>query len=327
MNVVYILLLTSIITGLNFGLSSSSATMSPAPQNQIWSSGSSMLTPRHEISATVLDGKIYVVGGQTEEDLTSIVEVYDPAIDRWSTLSPVPIAIDHSGLAGYDGKLYLVGGFIRDEEDRRRATDLLFIYDVAADKWEEGKPMPTARAGLTADFINGTLYAVGGSAEDNKDPTDSNEAYDTATETWTEKAPMPTKRHHVTSAVVDGKLYVIGGRETRVPSSLDSNEVYDPQNDAWLIVESMPTKRSSIAAVSLNNQIYVFGGEKEDGSFNKNEKFDPKTNTWLEETPMPTPRLGLGAAIYGNKAYVIGGKLSQPNESVTGVNEIFNPSK
>ena len=36
-----------------------------------------------------------------------------------------------------------------------------FIYDLATNKWQEGKPMPTARDALTAEFINGTLYAIG----------------------------------------------------------------------------------------------------------------------------------------------------------------------
>ena len=60
--------------------------------------------------------------------------------------------------------------------------------------------MPNARGALTANFINGVLYAVGGVDELGKSNT--NMAYNPTTNTWTERAPMPTAREHLASAVV-----------------------------------------------------------------------------------------------------------------------------
>ena len=103
--------------------------------------------------------------------------------------------------------------------------------------------MPTARAALTANFIDGLLYAVGGT---DSDPLKVNQAYDPRTDTWTEKAPMPTAREHLTSAVVEGKLYVIGGRTTGKSSNLDANEAYDPRADTWAQKAPMPSKRGGL---------------------------------------------------------------------------------
>jgi N-acetylneuraminic acid mutarotase len=125
----------------------------------------------------------------------------------------------------YENKLYLVGGFIK----HRIAIPQLFIYDMLTNKWTEGEPMPTPRAGLTSEFVNGILYAIGGSSGDNTGPLNTNEAYDPKTNKWSQKAPMPTARHHITSAIVEGKLYVLGGRVTDVPSNLNENEMYDPK--------------------------------------------------------------------------------------------------
>ena len=72
-------------------------------------------------------------------------------------------------------------------------------------------PMPAARTALTANFIDGKLYAVGG-VDDVHNVVNTNLVYDPENDSWTEKASMPTARHHLTSSVVDGKLYVIGGR-------------------------------------------------------------------------------------------------------------------
>ena len=94
---------------------------------------------------------------------------------------------------------------------------------------------------LTAEIINGTLYAIGG-LNSSQIPVNTNEAYDLESNSWTTKAPMPTARHHLSSAVVDGRLFALGGRilGNGVPSEdLDearsnfaNNEVYDPQTDS-----------------------------------------------------------------------------------------------
>src|SRR5215211_2695664 len=306
---------------LSFGTS----TIKSSTGKHDWTLGSPMPTPRTEIAAALLDGKIYIVGGKTKTELTDVVEAYDPSSDTWNTnISPLPFPMDHVGLDTYNGKLYLVGGFIEpDEGPHRRAINSLFIYDPLKNEWEEGEPMPTARAGLTAKFIDGILYAIGGSTGDNEGQVGLNEAYNPKTNSWTEKTPMPTARHHITSQLVNGKLYVIGGRETDVLSSIDTNEMYDPKQDKWVRLEPMPTKRSSISSGYLDGGIYVFGGEKEEGSFDTNERYDLKTNKWTEDIPMPTPRLGLESVEYGGKIYIIGGKESQSRSSATDVNEIF----
>lgn len=85
--------------------------------------------------------------------------------------------------------------------------------------------MPSARGALNANFINETLYAVGGSFDK---PLSTNEAYDPSANAWTHKAPMPTARHHAASSVIDGKLYIIGGRVSGSLDNIDVNEMYDP---------------------------------------------------------------------------------------------------
>jgi hypothetical protein len=113
-----------------------------------------------EVSATVLNGKIYVSGGQAKNgDLLDTLYVYDPKSAKWDLETSLPVALDHSALASYDNKLYLAGGFL----EHRITTPQLFIYEPETKLWQEGEPMPTARAGLTSQFVDGILYAIGGS--------------------------------------------------------------------------------------------------------------------------------------------------------------------
>jgi N-acetylneuraminic acid mutarotase len=183
--------------------------------------------------------------------------------------------------------------------------------------------MPTARGALTAVFIDGILYAIGGEGENGI--MDTNEAYNSKARTWISKSPMPTARHHVASAVVDGNVYVIGGRiEGSLPiTNVNVNEMYDPKIDKWMTLDPMPSERSGISAASINNTIYVFGGEDITKTYNKNEKYNVKDNKWQSKEPLPTARHGLSASSVNDKIYVIGGG-PEPGLSVTNVNEIFN---
>jgi hypothetical protein len=73
----------------------------------------------------------------------------------------------------------------------REPSDRLFIFDPKTNDWHEGNRMPQPRAALTADFINGLLYAVGG-VNSSHIPVATNEVYDPTSNSWSETAPMPT---------------------------------------------------------------------------------------------------------------------------------------
>lgn len=294
---------------------------SSAEPSYIWGRGANLPTPRTDFTGTSLNEKVYIIGGfDNKGKNTDKVEFYNPEKDVWATAPPLPERLDHPAASSYNGSLFVVGGYIRSNGEKI-SSDKLFIYDHDTDKWHEGKSMPEGRGALTANFINGTLYAVGG--VDDSGVTNSNAAYDPETNSWKEKAPMPTAREHLASAVVDGKLYVIGGRVGGLEHNLDVNEVYDPVSDSWTSLEPMPSKRGGLAAASsADGSIYVFGGEENAGTFNNNEKYNPYSDQWSVELPMPTARHGLSAVTLGDKIFVVGGG-PEPGLIVGGVNEIL----
>ena len=110
--------------------------------------------------------------------------------DNWTTADPLPRPLDHTATF-YDGKLYVVGGGYLNRDN---LSDKLFIYDPNTNSWTEGANLPVALGALTAKFINGTLYAVGG--VDISGTSSNALAYDPKTNSWTEKAPMPTAREN-----------------------------------------------------------------------------------------------------------------------------------
>jgi Kelch motif len=69
---------------------------------------SSPLVPGFAVAE--VGGKIYVVGGFRGE--RELVEIYDPATDRWSRGDAIPLALHHAAAAGLNGKLYVIGGSV-----------------------------------------------------------------------------------------------------------------------------------------------------------------------------------------------------------------------
>ena len=306
-----------------------------------WSNGEEMPTSRVEAAAVAIRDKIYVIGGgdyskSLQGTRFDKVEIYDTQKNIWITSTkPMPLAVDHSAAAVYNGKIYVVGGFIKGKVP----TNKLFIYDTIKDEWKEGMPMSSPRAALAAQFVNGTLYVVGGLNRSSV-PLNTTEAYNAQSNTWTLKAPMPTARHHHEMAVIDRKLFALGGRilGDTVPSgnleqtasNFNRNEMYDPQTDKWTVKQPMLDKISVFGIGSANGQIYTFGGENINGGYlDSVEKYNPLTNKWTYEPPMPSKRIGLKAVTVGNKIYTIGGQIYDPKSSATGLvtlntNEIFN---
>ena len=72
--------------------------------------------------------------------------------------------------------------------------------------------MPTARAGMQANVVNGKIYVIGG--EESDGVVAVNEVYHPVTDTWSTKTSIPTPVSAYASAVVDEKIYVIGGLYT-----------------------------------------------------------------------------------------------------------------
>jgi N-acetylneuraminic acid mutarotase len=121
-----------------------------------WQSRAPTPTPRSEVAAVQLNGKIYLMGGYVQHG--DLLEEYDPAKNSWRRRAPLPKPLHHLGGAAANGKIYLIGGYITGVGSVRT----VYEYDPAADRWSVKQPMPTARGALAIGIIAGKIYAIGG---------------------------------------------------------------------------------------------------------------------------------------------------------------------
>jgi N-acetylneuraminic acid mutarotase len=174
----------------------------------------------------VVDGKIYVVGGNNGTTPLAHTYVYDPATDSWTAKAPYPGNVGMPFTGVVNGIIYVAGG-----QGPNGAVATVEAYDPATDAWTAKASMPTARDAGAGAVVGGRLYTVGGT-HTGSDFLATVEVYDAATNTWTPDTPMPTPRVNFAAASVKGVLYALGGRN-QPENRLATNEAFTPGPGVW----------------------------------------------------------------------------------------------
>jgi N-acetylneuraminic acid mutarotase len=134
-----------------------------------WSAAAPMLTARNHHGASLIDGKIYVVGGRIGSTFiiglsnnVSTNEVYDIAKNTWAAVLGMPTPRSGVGTAVLNGRMHVLGGeaYLNDLVGTYRTHE---AFDPKTNAWQRLPPMPTPRHGLAVAEIGGKMYAVSGS--------------------------------------------------------------------------------------------------------------------------------------------------------------------
>ncbi len=206
------------------------------PVTDSWTTKKSMPIPKAGLSANVVDGKIYLIGGFTQP-LNSTVKttsietlVYDPLNDLWTTKTPIPTATLDYATAVVDDKIYVISGTSRAYSDN--LINPTQIYEPKTDTWSQGAPIPypvqQAAAGATTGFAAPKkIYVIGGFIGFYW-PTNKIQVYDPEKDTWSSGADMPTPLFGLGVTVVNDQLYAIGGCPGYLQGSTAAVEQYTP---------------------------------------------------------------------------------------------------
>lgn len=287
-----------------------------------------MPTPRSLLGAGVIGGKLYAVGGFVDSAGfvvgTSVLEVYDPQSNAWTTKAPMPHASGDLAVGVVNGILYAVGG--QDHpQDESPPFNYLQAYDPATDTWSAKAPMPTARRALAVAVSNGKLYAIGGQSDILTGTLVATvEAYDPTTDSWSTKAPMSAARYLLAAATVNGIIYAVGGFDGT--SALAVVEAYDPATDQWSSRTAMPGGVVAPAAAAIGENLFVVGGFN-GNSVSTTVGYNAPAGTWSAYAPMPSEREGLAAGVIDSLLYAVGGQDEVTFDSLvySTANEVFSP--
>jgi len=136
------------------------------PQTDTWIQKADMPTPRLGLAnnAPVIDGKIYIIGGQSEatanrNTAVATVEAYDPETDTWQKKADMPTARGALAISEIGGDIYVFGGSTRWNAGVLATVEK---YAPKTDSWEKLADMPSQRASLVASAVDGKIYVIGG---------------------------------------------------------------------------------------------------------------------------------------------------------------------
>lgn len=133
------------------------------PATNTWSSGSGMPTPRLSAAYAVLQGKIYVVGGQgfalSTEDTA---QRYDPVANSWQILPSLPVRREALGGGTSGGNFCVFGGRLASPSPTGNAFPETYCFSPTTNLWTQGPNMLTPRVESAFATFKGTIYALGG---------------------------------------------------------------------------------------------------------------------------------------------------------------------
>jgi N-acetylneuraminic acid mutarotase len=128
------------------------------PATQQWDTSRALLpTEREHLAA---GGKIFAIGGRKVDRVNlAVVEVYDPATDRWAQGTGLPAPRGGHTAATVNGYIHVTGG--EDIGSRSVFADH-WVYHPDADHWHEAPALPAARHGVDSAAIGTDWYVIGG---------------------------------------------------------------------------------------------------------------------------------------------------------------------
>lgn len=190
-------------------------------------------------------------------------------------------------------------------------------------RWEERKPMLTARSEIGAALIDGKIYVVGG-LDGYGRTLRSMEIYDIETDTWSNGPSMPEARHHPAVTTDGEKLYVVGGLMGINFRPVDTAYVFDPATSRWSELGRLNDFRGGATAGYLDGRLHVTGGVDQAGPTGSTEVYDSEEGKWISAESLPVPREHLASAVHDGSWYVAAGRTRFPDGNL-GALDAFGP--
>lgn len=281
------------------------ASMAAQGQGDTWTRKADMPESRFIFSTSLVNGKIYVIGGSMNglEAPGSTVVEYDPDAETWTKKADMPTPRAFHSASVVDGKIYVMGG----ADEQIIDTSTVEMYEPTTDRWERKADMSVPRTAFSSCVVDGKIYAIGSGGLGKFPPV---EVYDPLVDTWTPLIAIPNARYAVSAEAVNGKIYVISGAVGDV--SVSTVEEYDPATNEWTRKADIPTPREYCSTSVVDGIIYAMGGAFFPGGVihtmpQSVEAYDPATDTWTIKADMPTPRIFFSTCAVGGQIYALGG--------------------
>ncbi|KAM4721951.1 actin-binding protein IPP isoform 1-T2 [Rhinophrynus dorsalis] len=264
--------------------------------SQYWSTVSSLHQARSGMSVAVLEGRIYVIGGEKDSMIFDCVECYDPVNKQWTAVSSMNQPRCGLGVCACHGVIYALGGWVGAE-----IGNSIERFSPEENTWQEVGYMIVPRYNFACCERQGMIYVVGGMSHEGTELR-SAEVYDPIGKRWMSLPPMSTCRAYLGVASLNDCLYAVGGWNER-QDALNTVEKFSFEEEQWVEVAPMKNPRAGVSVVCVNGLLYAAGGRATIQNFSAPvtsdsvEVYNPHTDSWTEIGSMIASRCEGGLAV------------------------------
>jgi N-acetylneuraminic acid mutarotase len=289
---------------------------SAGPIVRVSSPGWHLPQPVYRTTATVAQGRIYVLGGHDAAG-GSITDVYrlDPRNGRSRKVGSLALQTHGSAAATLAGRILVFGGASTS------VHDAVQWFRPWSGRTSVIGHMPRQRADVTAAVVGKRVVLIGGF-----------DGYGPQRDVWATGdgkhfrvvAHLPQPVRYPAVAVRGNDVYVFGGLltggEYDGTFTTDIQRIHLPTGST-AIVGHLPTPLAHAMAAVLDGRILVLGGSTGASTSAAILRFDPARNRAFRAGSLPDPLTDAAVGTIGSTAYLLGGAGSngQPLSTVVRV--------
>lgn len=202
--------------------------------------------------SVVADSRLYVMGGYPDGALgarstNGLSWAYDPGLDKWSDLNPMPFGRLNYALVAKERLIYCIGGDTLDGNANGGRglffpTGSVLIYDIQTGAWSQGPSLPMPARPNAAMVVDGKIVCLAGGRR---------LELEAGAQAWDDKGGIPDVgvAQHVDSG---GTAYFFG------PDSLTR---YNARSSSWTTRAFKGTRRQTYAVAEFEGKVFLFGGD------------------------------------------------------------------
>lgn len=270
-----------------------------------WIAGAPMPTARQATFVGVVGQKIYAIGGDANNGIVGVNEVYDTVANTWSTAAPMPTARTTGATAVIGNVIYTFGGGVTGGGNTVNTVE---AYDTVTNTWSKKTSTPIPINSVPAVVLNGLIYLIGGFNNNQRLTTVM--SYNPATDSWTTLSPLKVGKSNSSVALLGSTIITAGGLGVDNTNGTTDTEGYNALTNSWTTLAPAPQPRFGSCYGAIDGVFYVAAGHSANGAttFTSMISYNPGTNSWTSGLPaIPNAVVGTGSATVGGRLYCLGG--------------------
>lgn len=276
------------------------ASANPSAQSP-WRRVARMPASNHDLSAAVIDDRMYIAGGTTSDfgfparsKAFDEIWVLDATTWRWSVAAKFARPRIYCATVAHNGKVWVLGGDILHQDGKRRATTLVEILDPKTGVLTPGPDLPLALPAPFAFSAAGRLWIVG--ARDRRERGQV-ASLGLGESSWRVEEEGLLQMWALSGAVLDDKCYLC------IPDT--GLGVFDARMKTWSVIPG-PTRARSAQVGAWRGEIWIMGG-CDIADWSETRIYNPVQKTWRNGPSLPMALAWGATAVINDQLIVTGG--------------------